>query len=350
MGSKRGSYSKVAENLWRYSTSKAYFAVFRHAKRVVWKNLKTTDRELANRRLKEEMDKAGKVDAVAGKMTLDELLRLYEESLEKYDGKTRVSRKSFLKQLRATWKHGFDMLVRDITPAQVELWLAPHRQRMKKVSFNEYIRVVKHAFQLALASRVIAESPAAGIKSLRKEDPDRHTPTAEQVQAILSHIRANQFSDHAQDTADLVEFMALAGVGKAECEKLRGEHIDFANGRITLYRSKTDTTFTIPVFPQVRPFLDRFNAKGRISVGQPVFKVKDPKKALIAACAKLKFRNFSSRSLRRHFITRCVELGVDFKTIAAWQGHRDGGVLVAKTYSHLRSEHSEAMAKRLVVA
>ncbi|MSU64158.1 MAG: hypothetical protein EXS31_17495 [Pedosphaera sp.] len=350
MSSKRGRYSRVAENLWRYSTSKAYFAVFRHAKRVVWKNLKTTDRELASRRLKEEMEKAGKVDAAAGKMTLAELIRLYEESLEKFDGKTRASRKSFIKQLRATWKHGFDVLVRDITPAQVELWLAPHRQRMKKVSFNEYIRVVKHLFQLALASKVIAESPASGIKSLRKEDPERHTPTAEQVQAILSHIRRNQYSDHAQDTADLVEFMALAGVGMAECDTLRGEHIDLENGRIALHRSKTDTAFTIPVFPQVKPFLDRLKASGRIAVGKPVFKVRDPKKALIAACTRLKYPNFSSRSLRRHFITRCVELGIDFKTIAAWQGHRDGGVLIAKTYSHLRSEHSDAMAKRIVAA
>ena len=108
------------------------------------------------------------------------------------------------------------------------------------------------------------------------------------------------------------------------------------------------TTFTIPVFPQVKPFLDRLKAQGRVAVGQPVFQVRDPKKALIAACAKLKFPNFSSRSFRRYFITRCVELGIDFKTIAAWQGHRDGGVLIAKTYSHLRSEHSDAMAKKLV--
>ena len=51
---------------------------------------------------------------------------------------------------------------------------------------------------------------------------------------------------------------------------------------------------------------------------------------------------------RRCFITRAIEKGVDFKTIASWQGHRDGGVLIAKTYSHLRNEHSDNMAKKLV--
>jgi len=30
---------------------------------------------------------------------------------------------------------------------------------------------------------------------------------------------------------------------------------------------------------------------------------------------------------------------VDFKAIAGWLGHKDGGVLAAKTYGHLRNEH-----------
>jgi len=81
--------------------------------------------------------------------------------------------------------------------------------------------------------------------------------------------------------------------------------------------------------------------------GQPVFRVASVKKALAAACKRLSLQAFSPRSLRRCFITRAVEHGIDFKTIAAWQAHRDGGVLIAKTYSHLRNEHSESMAKRL---
>ncbi len=81
-----------------------------------------------------------------------------------------------------------------------------------------------------------------------------------------------------------------------------------------------------------------------------MFKVKDPKKALNGACERLNFPHYSSRALRRCFITRAIELGVDFKTIASWQGHRDGGVLIARDYSHLRNEHSDAMAKKLTEA
>jgi integrase len=120
--------------------------------------------------------------------------------------------------------------------------------------------------------------------------------------------------------------MGKAGVGTAECAGLEGDHIDFQNKRITLYRHKTDTGYAITIFPQLRELLGRLQGQGRVLNGLPVFKVRDPKKALDAACKRLKLPHFSPRSLRRGFITRAIEKGVDFKTIASWQGHRDGGV------------------------
>jgi site-specific recombinase XerD len=51
--------------------------------------------------------------------------------------------------------------------------------------------------------------------------------------------------------------------------------------------------------------------------------------------------------LRHFFCSNAIEAGVDFKAIAGWLGHKDGGVLAAKTYGHLRNEHSTAMAQRM---
>ena len=44
-------------------------------------------------------------------------------------------------------------------------------------------------------------------------------------------------------------------------------------------------------------------------------------------------------------ITRALQLGVDVKTIALWQGHRDGGKLILQTYSHVNPVHSNRMAQ-----
>jgi integrase len=76
-----------------------------------------------------------------------------------------------------------------------------------------------------------------------------------------------------------------------------------------------------------------------------VFAIKNAKKAIAAACKRLQLPAFSHRSFRRMFITRAIELGVDVKVIAEWQGHRDGGQLILSTYSHVRPVHSQRMAK-----
>jgi integrase len=343
-----GEFRRVAENLFRYSSSGAYYARFQSNGKDISRSLRTTDRALAKRRLTDELENASKLDVKVGKMMIEELLRLYEERLGQYAPKTIATRHSILKIFKETWPHGLNIPVHSVSTGQLELWLASRRAHFKNATYNEYARFLRHLFGLALKFRVIATSPAAGLKGLRVEMPIRTTPTWEQFQALVADIRAQRFSADAGDSADLVEFMGLAGVGTAECANLRGEHLGFDNGYITLYRKKTDVGCTIPIFPQLKPLLDRFKQEGRIRVGEPVFQIKDPKKALGAACKRLKFPHFSSRALRRCFITRAIELGVDFKTLSAWQGHRDGGVLIAKTYSHLRNEHSDNMARKLV--
>lgn len=50
----------------------------------------------------------------------------------------------------------------------------------------------------------------------------------------------------------------------------------------------------------------------------------------------------------RHFFASMVMSGIDFKTIAEWLGHQDGGMLVGKVYGHLLPEHRQRVAERLV--
>ena len=45
------------------------------------------------------------------------------------------------------------------------------------------------------------------------------------------------------------------------------------------------------------------------------------------------------------FVTRAIELGIDVKVIAEWQGHKDGGKLILSTYSHVNRSHSQRMAQ-----
>ena len=54
---KLGAFHRVAEHLFCYSVTKKYYAVFKCNGKTRWISLKTTDRELAGRRVKEEIAK-----------------------------------------------------------------------------------------------------------------------------------------------------------------------------------------------------------------------------------------------------------------------------------------------------
>jgi integrase len=347
--SRSGKFSKVGENLYRYTSNGIYYAVFRDKRKLKWKSLKTTDRTLAKRRLPGEMDNARKTDPKASKMTLARLLEVYQENLKTLDAKTIATRMSIVKRFKQTWNFGLEIQVRDATVNHLKAWLGLHRERLRKSSMNEYIRFLRHLFVAAIHERVIAESPATELVEQRRETPIRETPTWDQFEAIAQEIRSQRFSETAEHSADVVEFWARAGAGTAEAANLLGDQIDFAKNEMRFFRSKTDTGYLVPIFPTVRPLLEQLQARGQIKRGEPVFKVRDPKKALAAACRRLGYPAFSARAFRRLFCTRAVENGVDFKTVAAWQGHKDGGVLIVKTYSHLRDTHSREMAE-LVVA
>ena len=97
---KKKRFVRVGENLYRYSSNRVYYAVFKHERKLIWKSLETTDYELAKRKRDEELKNAGKVDAEAAKLSVDSLLKLYEENVRQYDEKTRGTRLSILGTFR----------------------------------------------------------------------------------------------------------------------------------------------------------------------------------------------------------------------------------------------------------
>ena len=59
------------------------------------------------------------------------------------------------------------------------------------------------------------------------------------------------------------------------------------------------------------------------------------------------FDRITFQWFRHYFISHCVMAGIDYKTIAYWVSHRDGGVLIGKLYGHLDTTHSEEMTDKL---
>jgi integrase len=334
-----GAFRKVGPCLYRYRNG-TYYARYKSGGKEIRCSLETTDRKLAERNLAKKKDEQSQIDRAQGKVTLAELCDRYLKTVQHQKPKT-VRRKSFIVQrIKTDWPTGKLTQVGRVKPSDVDLWLS--RYRFGSASRNLHISCVKELFNLAVRDRIIPASPVGHLQYAKREKPIRLTPTSEQFNAIIADVRGQMFNADAQDSADFLEFLGLAGLGQAEASSLTAADVDFKAGQIITYRHKTSTGFAIPIFPQVRPLLERL-CDGKAHDAR-LFKISDAKKALGGACRRLGYPSFSQRSLRRLFITRAIERGVDVKVIAQWQGHRDGGKLILETYSHVNPVHSKRMA------
>jgi integrase len=345
--SKTSIFRKVGECLYRYSSNGVYYARIKSDGKEIRRSLRTTDRDLAKRNLKKLKEEQGQIDRSKGKITLAELCDLYLSTVQHQKPKT-VERKTYIViRVKTQWPSGSTTQVGKIKPTDVKRWLA--RYKFGPASRNLHLACIKDILAMAVGDGIIPYSPASNLKAAKLDKPIRKTPTFEQFKAIVESIRSQQFNGHdADESADFVEFIGLAGLGQAEASALTWDDIDWNREQITTFRHKTKSGFAIPLYPQLRPLLERRHSQRAPGVDH-VFAIKNAKRAIAAACKRLKLPAYSHRSFRRMFITRAIERGVDVKVIAEWQGHKDGGKLILDTYSHVNPRHSQRMAQLMTI-
>jgi integrase len=332
--------------LIRYVPTGQYFARVRFGGKLHRKKLWATDYAVACRKLLDYKRDLERTDARLCNTSLDELLKKYERAIGALSPKTQQDRASIIDKIRREW-HGVDTLpLRTIKPSDAEVWLSQHYGQLSPAAYNGALNVFRAVFDMAVRDRIIADSPVSHLKYKKRGTPIRLTPTVEEFTAIVADIRGQRFNADAEQSGDYVEFLALAGVGQAEASSITRADVDLVAGRIIVLRRKTSAGFVIPIFPMVRPLVEKLCAGKKHN--ERLFKVSSARKALTNSCRRLGLPAFSHRALRRYFITTAIERGVDVKVIAEWQGHRDGGRLILNTYSHVRRPHSERMAALMV--
>jgi integrase len=328
--------------LYRYNPTGQYFARVRFRGKLYRKKLDAADYELARRKLADFKRDLERTDASKGNTSFAKVLDDYAATLGGADS-TKADKRVVIEKLKATW-FGVDSLpLRTIKSSTVAAWLSKHYGDKSASYYNSALTVIRDAFDMAVKDKIVVESPASGLTYRKRNKPIRLTATFEQFKAIVADVRAQRFNADAEDSADFLEFLGLAGLGQAEAASIKRSDVDLEAGRMIVYRHKTDVGFVIPIFPQLRPLVEKL-CEGKKHDAR-LFAVTQARKALRNACKRLGFPSFTHRSLRRMFVTRAIERGVDVKVVALWQGHRDGGKLILETYSHVRPEHSNRMAQ-----
>ena len=112
------------------------------------RSLKTTDRKIAERRLKAWIDDLGKVDTSVEKTTLEELFaKLLAVSTDKSASSLDIIegvRDEFL----GWWPYGAKFQVRNVRPSHLEEWLTIMGNRVSNSSYNRYAGILKRVFKL----------------------------------------------------------------------------------------------------------------------------------------------------------------------------------------------------------
>ena len=336
------AFQKVGECLYRYSSNGVYYARFQTGGKEIRRSLRTTDRASAQRALAWLKQEQEQVDLAQGKLTLGELCDRYLVTIQHQKPKT-IERKALIaRRIKSDWPTGRLTQVAKVKPSHVDLWVS--RYSFGPVSRNQHIAEIKRILETAVRDGIILRSPAGHLRKTKLSKPIRATPSFEEFKAIVENIRSQKFNGHdAEESADFVEFLGLAGLGKAEAAALRQSDIDWKRETITTFRHKTKSGFAIPIYPQLKPLLLRRRRDD--ASNERVFAINKANQAIANACRRLNLPKYSHLSFRRMFITRAIERGIDVKVIAEWQGHKDGGKLILDTYSHVNRAHSHRMAQ-----
>jgi integrase len=349
------AFQKVGECLYRYASNGVYYARFKTHGKEIMRSLRTTDPAIARRNLAQCKAEQDGIDRSRGKCSLSELADEYLRTAQHQKPATLELKKLIVRRIKNEWLTGSLAQVARIKPSHVSAWLtrvcSPNKKRDSYASrsHNIHLTAIKQILERALDDGLIAFNPAAKLKPIKLERPIRRTPSFDEFKAIVASIRSQKFNGHdADESAEFVEFIGLAGLGQAEAAALTWDDVDWRREQITTFRHKTKSGFAIPLYPQLRPLLEKRYAQ-RTQGDEGVFRIKDAKRAIAAACKRLGLPAFSHRSFRRMFITRAIELGVDVKVIADWQGHKDGGKLILETYSHVNPVHSKRMAALMTI-
>jgi hypothetical protein len=180
--------------LYRHSLSGRYYGIKKQRGKRKEHALCTTDRKLAERRLKTWSADLGKVDKEVERLTLREMLLKLQKANQGKAAKTQATDASIIRKFKETWPYDLDMRVSEVRTSHLNEWLALHEKRLKHTSYNRYAGFLKQLFAIAVDDRIIAEAPVAKLKTpwKRPQTPQRHVPTIPQFEAIVAHITATR--------------------------------------------------------------------------------------------------------------------------------------------------------------
>ena len=262
--------------LYRHKINGRYYGLKKIGRKRKEHALGTTDRKVAERFLKKWINDLERLDPAMDKISLGDLLGKFQLLRKGFSKSTRDTEDGMINKLKRTWRHGLDLRLSEVKPSMLDEWMAQQESKLKNSSYNRYGLFLKQLFEIALADKMIAESPVAGMQRTwkRPQKPDRKIPTPEQLDLIVDNMRSQRFNAEAEESSDFIGFMGKAGLGQAEVSSLAVPNmvvfvlgcvlilaalrVNFVTGPVEPTLNKTRDNPPPPVMPPLPDFVTRY--------------------------------------------------------------------------------------------
>jgi integrase len=229
---------------------------------------------------------------------------------------------------------------------------------------NIDVTVLNNCLNRAIDDGWIERLPTENLRPLKVTVPRRPLFTSQDVEKLCTAAMDTKedgtpVTKNWLQFCDFIRLLAYCGAREQEALALRWPDVDFEREQLTIGAAgdtKNKTGRVVDFNPVLGTHLEAM-LKRRAPDSEWLFPSpqrgdKDIRARSFRESLKLvrKHAGMAGKAfhdLRHHFISMAVMSGIDFMTIAAWVGHRDGGVLIGKVYGHLADAHKKEQAKRL---
>jgi integrase len=202
---------------------------------------------------------------------------------------------------------------------------------------NRYRAIASAIFSWAITNGKTTSNPAK-LVPLRRENNSRTRFLLDAEEKRLREAaRAAGFGAEAE-----MDLALHTGMRRSEQYSLTWQHVDLANGILTLLKTKPGEKRYIPINDVARAALKTLRA---INKGSRVCGFMEPRPWFDDARIAAKLPDFKWHDLRHTFASRLVMAGVDLRTVQELLGHQS--ITMTVRYAHLSAPHTKNAVDRL---
>lgn len=293
--------------------------------------------------------------------TLAEHAATYFARLESFSSATgNAKAPNTIKREKADVRAMTDMLgslrLREINPSVVQNYVAARiKAGVSARTANLEVNTLRNILKSAAEDKLITAAPK--FKKLEEIKTVRRCLTTAEIECVAAAAK-EVAPITGQMVHDFILLMAYSGGRWAETLSLRWQDVNFDQKQLhfgTDGLSKNGESRAVDFNSRLESHL-RDMEKRRAPESNFLFP--SPKrnehktdhaitfnKTIRDARVKAKVKDFTCHLCRHYFASMALMSKVDVHTVASWLGHKDNGVLLAKTYSHLLNEHKQEQAR-----